>query len=86
MSLFLLSAPQPVRGQGAFLKDEEVEAVVDYLKKQYGAMYDEAIIKDIDRVTAGENQPSGASAGAASVGAASTGAANDTVKEGFSTF
>ena len=63
-----MSAPQPIRGQGAFLKDEEVEAVVDYLKKQYGSMYDEAIIKDIDRVTAGENQPSGASAGAASGG------------------
>ncbi len=63
-----MSAPQPIRGQGAFLKDEEVEAVVDYLKKQYGAMYDEAIIKDIDRVTAGENQPSGASSGAASGG------------------
>ena len=28
-----MSAPQPVRGQGAFLKDEEVEAVVDFLKK-----------------------------------------------------
>ena len=64
-----MSAPQPVRGQGAFLKDEEVEAVVDYLKKQYGAMYDETIIKDIDRVTAGEDQVSGgSSSGGASGG------------------
>ena len=64
-----MSAPQPVRGQGAFLKDEEVEAVVDCLKKQYGAMYDESIIKDIDRVTAGEDQSSGgSSSGGASGG------------------
>ncbi len=63
-----MSAPQPVRGQGAFLKDEEVEAVVDYLKKQYGAMYDDAIIKDIDRVTAGGDQASGSSSGGGSNG------------------
>ncbi|MBR3246792.1 MAG: DNA translocase FtsK [Clostridiales bacterium] len=63
-----MTAPQPVRGQGAFLKDEEVEAVVDYLKKQYGAMYDDAIIKDIDRVTAGGDQAPGASSGGSSGG------------------
>ena len=63
-----MSAPQPVRGQGAFLKDEEVEAVVDYLKKQYGAMYDDTIIKDIDRVTAGGDQASGSSSGGGSNG------------------
>ena len=64
-----MSAPQPVRGQGAFLKDEEVEAVVDCLKKQYGSMYDETIIKDIDRVTAGEDQAQGgSSSGGASGG------------------
>ena len=64
-----MSAPQPVRGQGAFLKDEEVEDVVDCLKKQYGAMYDEAIIKDIDRVTeGGEQAPGGSSSGGSSGG------------------
>jgi len=63
-----MSAPQPLRGQGAFLKDEEVEAVVDYLKKQYGAMYDDAIIKDIDRVTAGGDQANGSSSGGGSNG------------------
>ena len=66
-----MSAPQPVRGQGAFLKDEEVEAVVDYLKKQYGSMYDEAIIKDIDRVTEGGEQGQGSSTGAGSSGGGS---------------
>jgi DNA segregation ATPase FtsK/SpoIIIE-like protein len=59
-----MSAPQPVRGQGAFLSDNEVEAVVEYLKKTYGSMYDETIIKDIDRVTAGGDQaPGGAQSG-----------------------
>ena len=48
-----MSAPQPVRGQGAFLKDEEVEVVVEYLKKQYGSMYDEDIINEIDRTAEG---------------------------------
>ncbi|MBE7069747.1 MAG: DNA translocase FtsK [Ruminococcaceae bacterium] len=48
-----MSAPQPVRGQGAFLKDEEVEVVVEYLKNKYGSMYDEDIINEIDRAAEG---------------------------------
>lgn len=67
-----MSAPQPVRGQGAFLSDNEVESVVKYLKDTYGAMYDEGIINDIDRVTSGENQPSGGSSGASSSGGSAT--------------
>ena len=66
-----MSAPQPIRGQGAFLKDEEVEDVVDCLKKQYGAMYDEAIIKDIDRVTEGGEQALGGSSSGGSSGGGS---------------
>ncbi len=58
-----MSAPQPVRGQGAFLSDKEVENVVESLKTTYGAMYDDAIIKEIDRVTAGEGQSQGGSSG-----------------------
>jgi len=63
-----MSAPQPVRGQGAFLSDAEVESVVNFLKKTYGSMYDESIIKDIDRVTSGEDQGSGSSSGGSSGG------------------
>ena len=69
-----MSAPQPVRGQGAFLSDQEVERVVDCLKTTYGSMYDESIIKDIDRVTAGDEQPQG---GAPSGGSSSGGSADD---------
>ncbi len=63
-----MSAPQPLRGQGAFLSDKEVEDVVDFLKKKFGAMYDESIIKDIDRVSSGGDQAIGSSAGSASGG------------------
>ncbi len=50
-----LSAPKPVRGQGAFLKDAEVEAVVDYLKQNYGPDYDQSIIDSVANGTAGGN-------------------------------
>ena len=69
-----MSAPQPVRGQGAFLSDSEVERVVECLKTTYGAMYDESIIKDIDRVTAGGDQASGGSSGGSSGGGSNDGA------------
>ena len=66
-----MTAPQPVRGQGAFLSDNEVETVVEFLKKTYGSMYDETIIKDIDRVTAGGDQASGSNSGSGSSGGGS---------------
>ena len=43
-----MTAPQPVRGQGALVEDEEVEAIVSFLNSKYGSMYDEQIIKDIE--------------------------------------
>lgn len=42
-----LSAPKPIRGQGAFVSDAEVEEVVSYLSQSYGSNYDEDIIKKI---------------------------------------
>ena len=62
-----MSAPQPVRGQGAFLSDEEVEKIVEYLKVTYGSMYDEDIINEIDR-TAESKDGGGAMADASSGG------------------
>ena len=43
-----ISAPKPIRGQGAFLSDKEVEAVVTYLKNRYGPYYDENIMRLIN--------------------------------------
>ena len=59
---------------GSTYADQEVERVVDCLKTTYGSMYDESIIKDIDRVTAGDEQPQG---GASSGGSSSGGSADD---------
>ncbi len=42
-----LSASKPIRGQGAFVSDEEVEEIVSYLSQSYGANYDEEIIQSI---------------------------------------
>ena len=52
-----MSAPQPIRGQGAFLKDSEVEALVEWLNNQYGTDYDEDIIKEIKQAAeSGDNK------------------------------
>lgn len=43
-----LSAPKPVRGQGAFLSDDEVSSIVDFLRGKYGHMYDESVIAAVE--------------------------------------
>jgi S-DNA-T family DNA segregation ATPase FtsK/SpoIIIE len=45
--------PKPIRVQGAFVTDDEVEKVVDYVKSQGSAEYDENIIEEINS----ENAP-----------------------------
>lgn len=48
MLFFPSSYPKPVRIQGAFVSDSEVNAVVDFLKEQtIGAMYNEEVTKHI---------------------------------------
>ena len=44
-----LTVPRPIRAQGVWVTEEEEDRIVDYLKKTYGAMYDEDIVKVIDR-------------------------------------
>lgn len=56
-----LSANKPVRGQGAFVSDKEVEDVVSYLKQNYSATYDESVIAAVDSATnSGSTSDSGA--------------------------
>ena len=43
-----VGAPKPLRIQGAFIDDKEVERVVDFIKGDYEAKYDEDIIEKID--------------------------------------
>ena len=39
-----VSAMNPLRVQGVYISDEEVETVCGYFRNRYGAMYDEALI------------------------------------------
>lgn len=43
--------PKPIRVQGCFIADKEVEAVVGFIKKSQVAAYNENIMEHIDRVT-----------------------------------
>ncbi|NLO46441.1 MAG: DNA translocase FtsK, partial [Clostridiales bacterium] len=42
---------KPVRVQGCFVSDGEVERVVDFIKNQEGSSYDEEVLDEIDRQT-----------------------------------
>jgi len=48
-----ISAPKPVRVQGAFISDREVENIVSYIKSRYDATesYDEEILQKIESQT-----------------------------------
>lgn len=56
--------PKPVRVQGAFVSDEEVGAVVDFLKNQgQETVYDEEIVSQIDNSAASSGAAQGDSSG-----------------------
>ncbi len=42
-------AVKPIRIQGNFLSDEEIEGIISYIKKQYEAVYDESILEHIEK-------------------------------------
>lgn len=42
-------AIKPIRIQGNFLSDREIESIISYIKKQYEAEYDESILEHIER-------------------------------------
>ncbi len=42
-------AIKPIRIQGNFLSDGEIESIISYIKKQYEAEYDESILEHIER-------------------------------------
>lgn len=58
--LFLpVGATKPTRIQGCFVSDDEVEAVVDYIKGDAKAEYDDDVISEIDRQAVKEKQGKG---------------------------
>ncbi len=44
-----LGAQKPLRVQGCFVTDEEVEAVVDFVKKSGSTQYDQGVMEEIER-------------------------------------
>ena len=49
MLFYPLGAPKPTRVQGAFVSDKEVEKIVDFLKSNGEATYNEDIIEKIEK-------------------------------------
>ncbi len=51
-----VGSTKPMRVQGAFVTESEVEAITDYLKKNFTAEYDKSIIDDIERFSAKDGE------------------------------
>ena len=55
-----VGAPKPIRVQGCFVTDEEIESVIDFIKNDSTAAYDESIVREIDNhVVAGKGSKGG---------------------------
>ena len=54
MLFFPAGAPKPTRVQGAFVSDEEVEQIVEFIKSNGTATYDTNILDSIEKETNGE--------------------------------
>ncbi|SCW39590.1 FtsK/SpoIIIE family protein [Ruminococcaceae bacterium YRB3002] len=57
------TANKPIRGQGAFVSDKEVETIVNFLKNNYGARYDESIIESVNNGVGADNDNGGGDSG-----------------------
>ncbi|PQP80665.1 cell division protein FtsK [Paenibacillus sp. PCH8] len=51
-----MGASKPVRVQGAFMSDEEVETIVNYVRSQGEAQYDDSIVPEVDDSIQGADQ------------------------------
>ncbi len=51
-----MGASKPVRVQGAFMSDQEVEAIVTYVRGQGQAEYDESLVPEIEEESADQNE------------------------------
>ena len=50
-----VGATKPIRVQGAYLSDREVESLVLFWKKQADPVYDESVSKDLQRLNSGDH-------------------------------
>lgn len=62
MLFYPVGIAKPVRIQGCFLSDKEVETVVDFIKSQEKTVYDDEVIKEIDRQAAMDKKKNGGTA------------------------
>ncbi|WP_342417515.1 DNA translocase FtsK 4TM domain-containing protein [Paenibacillus sp. FSL R10-2782] len=51
-----MGASKPVRVQGAFMSDQEVENIVNYVREQGEAQYDETLVPEIEEVSANADE------------------------------
>lgn len=61
MLYYPVGVPKPIRVQGAYLSDKEIETVVEFVKANTTATYDDAVQQEIERQAAAEKKK-GASA------------------------
>ena len=54
-----VGAQKPLRIQGCFVSDGEIESVVDFVKNAKAVIYDESVAQEIERSAAGEGKLSG---------------------------
>jgi S-DNA-T family DNA segregation ATPase FtsK/SpoIIIE len=54
MLFFPVGAPKPIRVQGAYLSDREVENLVSFWKKQAEPVYDESVAGEMQRANPGD--------------------------------
>nr|WP_269847233.1 DNA translocase FtsK [Paenibacillus sonchi] len=56
--LFLpMGASKPIRVQGAFMSDQEVETIIQYVSSQGEANYDESIVPEVDDMVTEDDEP-----------------------------
>jgi len=62
--LFLpLGASKPVRVQGTYVKDEEIAAVIEYIKRDFVAEYNQEMIENMEKLTVKEKSSASADNG-----------------------
>lgn len=52
-----MGSSKPIRVQGAFMSDQEVETIVNFVSSQAEANYDESIVPEVDESGGGEEEP-----------------------------
>lgn len=61
-----VGAPKPLRVQGCFASDEEIENVTGYIKKSYQSDYDESVVEQIEKIASQDLNGGGKESAAAS--------------------